>query len=67
MVTGASPNTAWLEDCMVLDNQGFIKTGHDLQGDDRFRSRWPGVRSPMLLPETSLPECSRSAIHAPET
>ena len=53
MMTGASPNTAWLEDCMVLDNKGFIMTGHDLQADDRFRSRWSAVRSPMLL-ETSL-------------
>jgi hypothetical protein len=52
MVTGASPNTVWLEDCMVLDNKGFIKNGHDLQVDDRFRSRWPGVRSPMHAPET---------------
>jgi thioredoxin reductase (NADPH) len=53
MMTGASSNTAWLEDSMVLDNKGFIMTGHNLQVDHRFRSRWSRVRSPML--ETSLP------------
>jgi len=26
MMTGASPNTRWLEGCVVQDKQGFIKT-----------------------------------------
>jgi hypothetical protein len=25
--TGAVPNTAWLRDCVVLDDKGFVKTG----------------------------------------
>jgi len=30
VMTGAIPNTTWLEGCVVLDAQGFIKTGFDL-------------------------------------
>src|SRR5260221_6553624 len=30
MMTGASPNTRWLEGCVVQDKQGFIKTGPNL-------------------------------------
>jgi thioredoxin reductase (NADPH) len=30
VMTGANPNTAWLNGCVVLDNKGFIKTGPDL-------------------------------------
>ncbi|MGN6822219.1 MAG: FAD-dependent oxidoreductase [Candidatus Nitrosocosmicus sp.] len=29
-MTGATPNTSWLDGCVVLDNKGFIKTGVDL-------------------------------------
>ncbi len=29
-MTGADPNTSWLDGCVVLDNKGFIKTGPDL-------------------------------------
>ena len=28
MMTGAVPNTGWLERCLVLDDQGFINTGN---------------------------------------
>jgi thioredoxin reductase (NADPH) len=54
MMTGASPNTTWLQNCLVLDDKGFIVTGHDLQMDDRYRAHWPAPRPPLLL-ETSLP------------
>ncbi len=48
MMTGASPNTTWLNGCLVLDEKQFIKTGADLTPD------WPLKRSPYLL-ETSRP------------
>jgi thioredoxin reductase (NADPH) len=48
VMTGANPNTAWLQGCLSLDTKQFIKTGADL-GDD-----WPLRRGPDLL-ETSLP------------
>ena len=59
-MTGAVPNTRWIEGCVALDAQGFIKTGSDLS-----RRIWPPRvgRSPGL--PTSLkrvcPACSRSA------
>ncbi len=53
-MTGASPSTAWLEECVVLDEKGFIKTGPDLSADDLAGARWPLARQPYLM-ETSLP------------
>jgi thioredoxin reductase (NADPH) len=54
MMTGAVPNTGWLERCLVLDDKGFIKTGPDLSQDDLTAARWPLTRPPYLL-ETSRP------------
>ena len=54
MMTGAVPNTAWLEQCVALDDKGFIKTGPDLSADDLAAAHWPLARRPHLL-ETSLP------------
>ena len=51
---GAVPNSAWLDGCMALDNQSFIKTGPDLTKRDLGNWRWPLDRAPLLL-ETSLP------------
>jgi thioredoxin reductase (NADPH) len=48
LMTGACPNTAWLQGCLALDSKLFIKTGTDLGLD------WPLRRAPHLL-ETSLP------------
>ena len=48
LMTGACPNTAWLQGCLALDSKLFIKTGTDLGGE------WPLRRAPHLL-ETSLP------------
>jgi thioredoxin reductase (NADPH) len=48
MMTGANPNTAWLGDCLALDEKHFIKTGADLGPD------WRVSRPPYLL-ETSVP------------
>ena len=30
IMTGAVPNTGWLDGCVVLDEKGFVKTGSDL-------------------------------------
>jgi thioredoxin reductase (NADPH) len=54
LMTGAVPNTAWLDGCVALDAKGFIKTGPDLSADDLAAAGWPLGRSPHLL-ETSLP------------
>jgi thioredoxin reductase (NADPH) len=54
VMTGAVPNTRWLDNCVVLDKQGFIKTGPDLSRDDLAAANWPLTRAPYLL-ETSLP------------
>ena len=54
MMTGAVPNTNWLEGCIALDEKGFIKTGASLSPDDLAQAQWPLKRTPHLL-ETSLP------------
>jgi thioredoxin reductase (NADPH) len=51
---GATPNTGWLEGCVVLDDKGFIKTGTDLSPENLSTTRWSLARPPYLL-ETSLP------------
>ena len=54
IMTGAVPATAWLARCVVLDANGFIKTGPDLSRDDLGAAQWPLARAPLLF-ETSLP------------
>jgi len=54
LMTGAIPNTAWLEGCVALDDKQFVKTGADLQPGDLATFRWPLRRPPYLL-ETTLP------------
>ncbi|HXY42464.1 MAG TPA: FAD-dependent oxidoreductase [Vicinamibacteria bacterium] len=54
MMTGAVPNTAWLQGCLVVDDNGFVKTGPDLSPDELARAKWPLARPPYLL-ETSRP------------
>jgi len=53
-MTGASPNTSWLEGCVALDEKGFVKTGTDLTTHDLEAAQWPLVRPPFLF-ETSQP------------
>jgi thioredoxin reductase (NADPH) len=48
VMTGANPNTAWLQGCLALDEKHFIKTGADLGVD------WLAARPPYFL-ETSVP------------
>jgi thioredoxin reductase (NADPH) len=54
VMTGANPNTGWLNGCVVLDDKGFIKTGPDLSLEELTGARWPLTRRPYLL-ETSRP------------
>ncbi|MDB4945040.1 MAG: Thioredoxin reductase [Labilithrix sp.] len=53
-MTGASPNTAWLEGCLALDAKGFVKTGPDLTAEDLARDGWKPARAPLHF-ETSQP------------
>jgi len=54
LMTGATPNTRWLDGCVLLDNKGFIKTGREFSTEDLVAAGWPLDRQPYLL-ETSLP------------
>jgi thioredoxin reductase (NADPH) len=54
IMTGADPNTSWLDGCIALDDKGFIKTGPDLLPENLNTAGWPLMRQPYLL-ETSLP------------
>jgi thioredoxin reductase (NADPH) len=53
-MTGANPNSAWLQGCVALDDKQFIKTGGDLSLDDLQAASWPLRRQPYLF-ETSVP------------
>jgi thioredoxin reductase (NADPH) len=54
IMTGADPNTRWLDGCVTLDAKGFILTGPDLLQENLSTADWPVTRQPYLL-ETSLP------------
>jgi thioredoxin reductase (NADPH) len=54
LMTGAEPGTRWLNDCVALDDKGFIRTGPDLTPEALRAAAWPLARAPRLL-ETSLP------------
>jgi thioredoxin reductase (NADPH) len=54
LMTGAEPNTRWLQSCVVLDDHSFVKTGPDLGKDELANARWSLPRPPYLL-ETSVP------------
>jgi thioredoxin reductase (NADPH) len=49
LMTGACPNTTWLNGCLALDGKHFIKTGVELGADWQLEAR-----APHLL-ETSVP------------
>jgi thioredoxin reductase (NADPH) len=52
VMTGADPNTHWLDACIALDTKGFIMTGPDLLPENLSAAGWPLARQPYLL-ETS--------------
>lgn len=54
LMTGAKPNTEWLNGCLAVDNAGFVRTGTDLSAADLERAHWPLTRAPYLL-EASIP------------
>ena len=53
LMTGAQPNTHWLEGCVALDDHGFVKTGPDLREGELADARWSLARPPYLI-ETSV-------------
>jgi thioredoxin reductase (NADPH) len=53
IMAGGAPRTEWLNDCVAMDDKGFILTGRDL--DPVLQDyHWPLPRAPLML-ETSLP------------
>lgn len=55
IMTGASPRTDWLKNCVLMDDKGFILTGRDLETSPEFsKLSWTTARAPYML-ETSLP------------
>ena len=54
LMTGAVPNTRWLEGCIALDDKGFVRTCLDLHPDALKACEWPLTRPPYMF-ETSVP------------
>jgi thioredoxin reductase (NADPH) len=54
VMAGATPATHWVDGCLALDPNGFIKTGPELTRGELDAARWPLERAPYLL-ETSTP------------
>jgi thioredoxin reductase (NADPH) len=54
VMTGAVPATQWVDGCLALDPNGFIKTGPELSREELAEAEWPLERAPYLL-ETSVP------------
>lgn len=54
LMTGAVPNTRWLEGCVGLDEKGFVRTGTDLHDEDLARTGWALARQPYMF-ETNVP------------
>ena len=54
IMAGASPQTAWLQGCLGLDDKGFILTGPDVDAAGTTVTR-PIAAAPPLMLETSLP------------
>ncbi|HSY08058.1 MAG TPA: FAD-dependent oxidoreductase [Steroidobacteraceae bacterium] len=54
LMTGAVPNTRWLQGCVPLDDKGFVRVGSDLRAEDLIATRWALPRAPYLM-ETGVP------------
>jgi thioredoxin reductase (NADPH) len=54
LMTGADPNTGWIDGCVVLDDKKFVKTGADLRRDELVEAGWLLTRAPYLM-EASIP------------
>jgi thioredoxin reductase (NADPH) len=53
-MTGAVPNTRWLQGCVPLDDRGFVRAGSDLRAEDLLATRWSLPRAPYLM-EAGVP------------
>jgi len=51
---GQKPGTAWLNDIVLKDNNGFILTGRELMKEKTFNTFWKLEREP-FMPETNIP------------
>ena len=49
LMIGAQPNSKWLEGCVALDANGFVKTGTDLTPEDLVHGKWNLTRAPFLF------------------
>jgi thioredoxin reductase (NADPH) len=54
VMAGATPATSWVDGCLALDANGFVKTGPELSRDELAAREWPLARAPYLL-EASVP------------
>ena len=54
LMTGADPNTAWLQGCVATDDKGYVRTGPDLDAAALAGAAWPFTRPPGIF-ETSRP------------
>ena len=53
-MTGAVPNTSWLNGCLAPNDKGFIRTGQELREEDLRAVSWLHARPPLLF-ETNAP------------
>jgi thioredoxin reductase (NADPH) len=54
LMTGAVPNTRWLQGCLGLDEKGFVRTGTELHAEEIAADKWPLARQPYMF-ETTVP------------
>jgi len=54
LMTGAVPNTRWLQGCLGLDEKGFVRTGTELHAEEIAAGKWPLARPPYMF-ETTVP------------
>ena len=54
IMTGGIPNTPWLNGCVAVDEEGFVKTGGDLSSAELAGTEWPLTRRPFPF-ETNRP------------
>ena len=56
VMTGAIPNTDWVDGCVNLDTKGFVKTGPDLSPENLSTAHWPiifAIRPPNTSPHAT--------------
>ena len=60
-MTGAEPNTQWLDGCVALDDKGFVRTGPDLRASELGGGALAAARARRICSRPACPACSRSA------